>query len=138
MCTNPNIKNLFFPSHLSPVPPSSNPEQQATLELLHFLLFLSTPSSHPTSVPPSSLLVFTPSTGKKSSSWFFSLKRAEANWILAAVPFSGLWLQREGGGRTGQDRGREREAGIVGGWPKKEKTAKEKKTARENCCVGHF
>lgn len=69
--------------------------QQATPELLHFLLFLSTPSSHPPSL-----------CWKKSSSWFFSLKRAEANWILAAFPFSGLWLQtrREEGG---QDRGRE-------------------------------
>lgn len=124
---------------LSASPPSSNSMQQATLELLHFLFFISTPR-HPPSLtrsltprlpaclPPSALL-FTPSTGK-SSSWFFSLKRAEANWILAALQFPGLWLQAGGGGRTREGR-QERK------WrAKKEK--EEKKKAGKSAVWGIF
>lgn len=114
---------LEISQSLQPSPPP--PVQQAAVELLHFLLFLSTPSSHPPSLPPSLLLSLPPplppflppplrfrslqsSTGeKKSSSCFFSLKRAEANWILAGLQFSGLWLQAGGGRRRRRDRTRE-------------------------------
>ncbi len=71
-----------------------------------------------------------PSAGK-SSSWFFSLKRAEANWILAALQFPRLWLQAEGGGTAGPGRGGREESGG----PRKKR---EKKNGREKCCVGHF
>lgn len=106
-----NILNIFSDLQLTlslsspvfPHPPPLDFTQQATLELLHFLLFLSTPSSHPPSLPP--LSSFTPSAGK-SSSWFFSLKRAEENWILAALPFPELLLQTEEGGGRREERGR--------------------------------
>lgn len=87
--------------------PTCTSIQQATVELLHFLLFLSTPSSHPSLQPHSLPLLSFSSLPplEKSSSRIFSLKRA-GNWILAGLQFPGLRLL--GGGskedRTGEGR----------------------------------
>lgn len=94
---------LTHPSDSSLSLPFPTLRQWATLEVQDFLLFLSTLSSQSVSLPPPALPLCSPSTGK-SSSWFFSLKRADANWILAGLQFPGLWLQAEGGGRTGRGR----------------------------------
>lgn len=118
---------LFLLTPPPSLPASSNSMQQAILELLHFLLFRLLPVILPPSLRSPSLHSL---SWKKSSSWFFSLKRAEENWILAALPFAGLWLQAEGGGRTGQEKGKEAE-GVEG-------QDREEKKAGEKCCVGHF
>ena len=96
---HPKSENLWpgalfffsFPPSLPLLTPCNKPHWSYYTSSSSFLLL-------PVILPPSLCW-------KKSSSWFFSLKRAEANWILAALPFSGLWLQAEGGGRTGQQRG---------------------------------
>ena len=95
--------------------------QQATVELLHFLLLLSTPSSH----PPSLCSLQLPPLNKVPL--VFSLKRAEANWILAGLQFHGLWLQGEGEEKTGE--------GMEG---RKESGGQRKKQGGGKCCVEHF
>lgn len=112
-------------SLLPPLTPCNKPQWSYYTSSPSFLLL-------PVILPPSALPLFTPSTGK-SSSWFFSHKRAEANWILAALQFPGLWLQAEGGGRR-EDTARGK-GGRTGSWgPRK----KGEKKGREKCCVIHF
>lgn len=73
------------------------------MELLHFLLFLSTPSSHPPSLPPLSFSSL-PALEKKKKvpPGFLALKgqKQTGSWQASNSPGSGY--KGEGGDRTGQ------------------------------------
>lgn len=108
--------SLSGSSSFSPSSSSTSCSGATTLPPLPFYPFQS--PSHPPSLPVSLLLSLSPSAPplslssispleKKSSSCFFSLKRAEANWILAGLQLSGLWLQAGGGRRRRRDGTRE-------------------------------
>lgn len=120
---------------------ASNIEKLKNLELSLLSLPLLTPcnKSHwsyytssssflllPVTLPPS-LLLFTPSTGKKVPPAFLAIKgqKQTRSWQPSLSLGSG-YRRREEGGRGG-------------GWPKKEESNnKKKKKKREKCCVGHF
>ncbi|MEQ2292734.1 hypothetical protein AMECASPLE_025952 [Ameca splendens] len=74
---------------------------EATTQLIPALL--SAPFIRPSLPPP--FIFFAASAWKKKTSPFFSLKRAKANWILAALPFLRLWFQtgREEGGKDREE-----------------------------------
>lgn len=102
------------------LPPSSNSMQQATLELLHFLLFLSTASSHPPSLPPLSLSSLPPL--EKVPPGFLALKgqKQTGSW-QPPIP----WALVTDGGRR-EDRTGEGKGGRGGGGPRKKRGKKKK------------
>lgn len=93
--------SLFFP-------PTSNSIQQATVELLHFLLFLSTPSSHPPSLRFHSIHSL---HWKKVPPGFLALKGQKQTGSWQASSSLGSGYKGEGGERTGQGKGGRKESG---------------------------
>lgn len=119
---HPKAENLsLLPSHF--LLHATSHSGATTLPLLPFYSFQSP------SLPLLSYASLPPLEKKKGSSWFYSHKRAEANWILAGLQFPGLWLQ--GGGRREDRTGETRQE-------RKWRAKKEKGGGREKCCVVHF
>lgn len=120
---------LFFPSHFFLW------LHQATLELLHFLLFLSTPSTHPPSPQHSLSWGRKKKKKKKVPPGFLALKGQKHTGFGRApppppIPWA-LVTDREGRRQDGQGKGRKEAEGA-------EVWKKEKRCGEWKCCMGHF